>query len=214
MNTTHLNTIGEKVIVKGGGSSGGGKSGMKYFDCLFGDNGDSGSHGEFYNAKWIDLNSGYTIIAPWAEAPADYPDGFYPTRVALAIDMNAKYYWDGQWRTNQDFFEYLNFDPSTHIEITEEEFYHIPEDKVFDVSTAEGRKEAYETLFPLVSRYYPDMGSVPTQPWFKSLTLSIGDDNGDRKIDAINYYGGSVLDFGMIQLEKKGNEYVLIAVAG
>lgn len=212
MNTTHLNTIGEKVIVKGGGS-GGGKSGMKYFDCLFEPLDEYGEHphGRFLadNAKVIftsDNGTDQIVIAPEAEGRL----------IAVAVDTSKRIYLDGRWVDIKEYmFDFENFDMDAHTEITEEEFYHIPEDKVFDVSTAEGRKEAYETLFPLVSRYYPDMDSIPTLPWFKSLTLSTGDNNlGDHKIDVINYYGGSVLDFGMIQLEKKGNEYVLIAVAG
>lgn len=212
MNKTFLNTIGEKVIVKGGGS-GGGKSGMKYFDCLlepFDEDGMSMPHGWYLadNAKVISTSENGTaqiVIAPEAGGRL----------IAVAVDTSKRIYFDGRWVDIKEYiFDAEHFDMDAHPEITEEEFYHIPEDEVFDVSTAEGRKEAYETLFPLVSRYYPDMSSVPTYPWFKSLSLSIGDDNGDRKIDVINYYGGNVLDFGSIQLEKKGNEYVLIAVAG
>lgn len=207
MNKTFLNTIGEKVIVKGGGS-GGGKSGMKYYDNFDLNSPviELASIGKFFNGDTLELE----LIGPMVFPPIVFPPEQQPLPFAFGVDLSQKMYFNGQMTTIAEMIEGMRLG----VEITEEEFYHIPEDKVFDVSTAEGRKEAYETLFPLVSRYYPDMGSVPTQPWFKSLTLSIGDDNGDRKIDAINYYGGSVLDFGMIQLEKKGNEYVLIAVAG
>lgn len=209
MNTTHLNTIGEKVIVKGGGSSGGGKSNYKYYDCLFEEPNENGEdpHGRYIvdNTKTYNFDTGEITIAPEA----------YSKLIAVAVDTSKRIYFENRWVSVKDFLMMIDgFYMDAHTEITEEEFFHIPEDKVFDVSTAEGRKEAYETLFPLVSRYYPDKSSVPTYPWFKSLSLSIGDDNGDRKIDVINYYGGNVLDFGMIQLEKKGNEYVLIAVAG
>lgn len=201
MNTTFLNTIGEKVIVKGGGS-GGGKSGMKYYDNLaFSPVVELASIGKLFDGDTLEL----ALIGPMA-----FPPGQSYIPLAFGVDLSQKMYYEGQMTTIAEMIE----GRPLGVEITEEEFYHIPEDKVFDVSTAEGRKEAYETLFPLVSRYYPDIDSVPTQPWFKSLALSIGDDNGDRKIDVINYYGGNVLDFGSIQLEKKGNEYVLIAVAG
>jgi hypothetical protein len=207
MNTTHLNTIGEKVIVKGGGS-GGGKSGMKYYDNFDLNSSvvELASIGKFFDGDTLELE----LIGPMVFPPVVFPPEQQPLPFAFGVDLSQKMYFNGQMTTIAEMIEGMPLG----VEITEEEFYHIPEDKVFDVSTAEGRKEAYETLFPLVSRYYPDWDSLPTKPWFKSLALSIGDDNGDRNIDVINYYGGNVLDFGSIQLEKKGNEYVLIAVAG
>lgn len=202
MNKTFLNTIGEKVIVKGGGS-GGGKSGMKYFDNLAFPSLVVGlaSIGKLVNGDTLELE----LIGPMA-----FPPGQQYIPIAFGVDLSQKMYSEGEMTTIAEMIEGVPLG----VEITEEEFYHIPEDKVFDVSTAEGRKEAYETLFPLVSRYYPYLDSLPTKPWFKSLTLSTGDENlGDRKIDFINYNGGSVLNFGGIELEKKGNEYVLIAIA-
>lgn len=203
MNTTHLNTIGEKVIVKGGGS-GGGKSGMKYYDNfdLNSPVVELASIGKFFNGDTLELE----LIGPMVFPPAQQHLPF-----AFGVDLSQKMYYEGQMTTIAQLIE----GRPLGVEITEEEFYHIPEDKVFDVSTAEGRKEAYETLFPLVSRYYPEMFSIITQPWFKSITLSTGDNNlGDIKTDVIDYFGGNVLYIGGIQLEKKGNEYVLIAVAG
>lgn len=203
MNKVFLNTIGEKVIVKGGGS-GGGKSGMKYYDIyeLNTPVVELASIGKLFNGDTLELE----LIGPMA-----FPPGQQYIPFAFGVDLSQKMYFNGQMTTIAEMIEGM----SLGVEITEEEFYHIPEDKVFDVSTAEGRKEAYETLFPLVSRYYPDMNSIITQPWFKSLTFSTGDKNlGDIKTDVIDYFGGNSLYFGGIKLEKKGNEYVLIAVAG
>lgn len=208
MNKTFLNTIGEKVIVKGGGS-GGGKSGMKYYDNLVFPSPvvELASIGKFFNGDTLELE----LIGPMVFPPGVFPPEQQPIPFAFGVDLSQKMYFEGQMTTIAQMIE----GAPLGAEITEEEFYHIPEDKVFDVSTAEGRKEAYETLFPLVSRYYPDESSVPTKPWFKSLTLSTGDENlGDQEIYIIHYFGGSVLNFGSIELEKKGDEYVLIAVAG
>lgn len=204
MNKVFLNTIGEKVIVKGGGS-GGGKSGMKYYDnsAFASPVVELASIGKLFDGDTLEL----ALIGPMA-----FPPGQSYIPFAFGVDLSQKMYFNGQMTTIAEMIEGLPLG----VEITEEEFYHIPEDKVFDVSTAEGRKEAYETLFPLVSRYYPDMNSIITQPWFKSLTFSTGDKNlGDIKTDVIDYFGGNSLYFGGIKLEKKGNEYVLITdVAG
>lgn len=180
MNIARLNVVSSgDAIIRGSGVSGGGgskpSSTIKYYDCLFDSEEGHGEYG-LDNVKVIG-ESGATMIAPDA-----YINGENYQRVAVAVDMGKKTYIDGEWVNIKDYLvEADGFNPDTHIEITEEEFYHIPEDAVFDVSKEEDRKALMNILYPLAKRYYENYGvtSLTFKPYiFKSLHL----------IDTINNY--------------------------
>lgn len=182
MNIVQLNTTApDNVIVRGngGGNSGGGSSsgGMKYYECLFDEaNGEEGhSDWNLANVKYVDSNNGEVYIAPDGWNGVEWEDDAAFIKVAVAVPQGRKYYANGQWLDEKEM--YLNtsyFDLDTHIEITEEEFYHIPEDAVFDVSKEEDRKALMDFLYPKSKRYYEAYGKTAFEAvpfFFKSLTL-------------------------------------------
>lgn len=175
MNIIRLNSTGD-IIKKGGGSS---KGGMKYYDCLFDEEIESSEniHGDYCvdNVKCIDFDTREVTI---------YPEAYNGQRVAVAVDLtNRKVYMDGQWMTYKDFLkleEWDAFDPDTHIEITEEEFYHIPEDEVWMWTgrTYEENKVQFEKLMALCKRYGRkkiQSANLPLSPWFKSIDIETYD---------------------------------------
>lgn len=58
-----------------------------------------------------------------------------------------------------------------------------PQDVVWDASTEEGCKQAFETLWPLIERcgfdFFDNDGVLSLKPWFKSLSITGGLEEAD-----------------------------------
>ena len=205
MNIVRLNTTApDNVIVKGnGGNAGGYTSGMKYYDCLF-DEEIQSTHGDYYvdNEKVMNTETGDVYI---------YPESYYQNArsIAVAVDVtNRKCYVDGQWMTYKDFLKNEDFgdafDIDTHIEITEEEFYHIPEDEVWQWygNMPEDNKVQFDKLMALCKRYGREkiqINTLPLCPWFKSLDVET-----DDGYDSYNVQPQYISDF----VESSGASYI------
>lgn len=169
MNTIKLNTIGTPKV-SGGNSGGGTASKWKYYDCLGDEKDESGyiSHGTWMadNVKVIDSVTGNLMIAPEAYIDSDEPN----TIVAVAYDMNKRVYVDGKWVPFEELITaWEEIDLSIHPEITEEEFYHIPEEEIWHINyDQQSRIEAFNKLFNLALRYKIDR--IPLYPFYKRLT--------------------------------------------
>lgn len=180
MNIIKLNTIGDKDA-----ASGGGKSTIKYFDCLF-DWGNELNHGRFLSdntkAFYTDDNGvDHLVIMPEAEGQL----------IAVAVDTSKKVYFEEQWMSVKDFMLHLeNFDMDAHPEITEEEFYHVPtNEEVLNAYTSEEIKVLFEKLLPIAEKYkgcYEIENPLPTAVWFKSL-LVYADDGYDDSHTYVKY---------------------------
>lgn len=169
MNTIKLNTIGE-VIVKGEGSSGGGKSGIKYYDHVeqLSPVVQLASIGKFFNGDTLELE----LIGPMVFPPAQQYIPF-----AFGVDLSQKMYYEGQMTTIAQLIE----GRPLGAEITEEEFYHIPKEEIWDCSTQEGLKDAFEKLWALVERYGEEFINSETLPlifWYNPLKF-VGDSTFD-----------------------------------
>lgn len=107
--------------------SGGSGSGMKYYSCL-----PDYFLEEEHDVTLIDSvkvvlqENGSTIIAP--ESVMNW-ESFSPMVTAVAIDTeNRKCYVDGEWITMKEYaLRFDGFNTDTHYEITEEEYYRIPD---------------------------------------------------------------------------------------
>ena len=124
----------------------------KFYDCSFAD--ANNSHSDYYEelSKVVDLVTGETVIAP--EAWIDTENTC--ARVAIAFDMAKKIYIDGKWITNEEFLkrdDYEGFDFNAHPEITEEEFYHIPEEVVIPYNDRNKLEEVFEHLYSVLNKY-------------------------------------------------------------
>ena len=169
MNTIKLNTIGTPKVSAGNSGGSSSASNWKYYDCLLDQNKDN-THAEYYvdNVKVVDLDTGNVLICPEA-----YMDSETAVSVAVAMnfDETRKVYMDGKWVSLKEFWEnpdWEGFDFSTHPEITEEEFYHIPEEEIWNInSDQQSRIEAFNKLFNLASRYKIDKLSL--YPFYKRL---------------------------------------------
>lgn len=166
------------VKVKGGS---GAKSNYKYYDCLMDSEKDIEHNSHLAdNMKVTDIVTGETVIGPeiWIET------GNEVRVVAVAYDMSKKIYMDGEWMDIKDYVGH-EVDLSAHPEITEEEFYHIPEEEVWEWNTAEEGEVLYNKLMQLINRYGAEnidwIKGLPITPWFKSLRL----------IDSSPSYNGS-----------------------
>lgn len=162
--------------IKNGGNSGGGSaSKWKYYDCLGDEKDESGyiSHGTWMadNVKVMDSVTGNLMIAPEAYIDSDEPN----TIVAVAYDMNKRVYVDGKWVPFEELITaWEGIDFSAHPEITEEEFYNIPNEVVWEWHTAEEGEVYYNKLKELIDRYGAEnveQNGLSIIPWFKSLTL-------------------------------------------
>ena len=212
-----LNSVSVSVNVPTSGEGGGSASKWKYYDCL-GDKKDDYGYIEHYtyladNVKIIDSVTGNLMIAPEAYIDSDEPN----TIVAVAYNMDKRVYADGKWIPLEEFIaEAEDMDFSSHTEITEEEFYHIPEDVVWNCNTNEGCKEAFEALWKLCERYDGKFNSSEPLPlifFYKSIDLlKFGAtasyifnyrDNGDVQFIFFDQYNELVLT-------RRGESYNLI----
>lgn len=168
---SYLNSVKVKTNVQSGGS----KSTMKYYSCI-NEIIDDSSHGDYLvdNVKLVG-ESGDCAISP--EAFLD-EENYY--RVAVALDMaNRRVYRNGEWIDYKDFImdEYgEGFNPDTHMEITEEEFYHIPE----DITIERGDQEALGKVFETINKYALPVTREPLNIplalfGYKSLTIGYTD---------------------------------------
>lgn len=143
MNTIKLNTIGTPCKAGGSGNGGGGKSNYKYYDCS-NDALKEINHGTYLadSVKIINTETNEIMIAPEAYFDEEY------RVLAVAYDMSKRVYVNGEWIDIKAFIEDSEgFDFSAHIEITEEEFYHIPEDVVLKYRDYEKLKEVFERVY-------------------------------------------------------------------
>ena len=115
--------------------------------------------------------------------PSDGEIGFEPAFVAnrkfdevyaFAIDFNGTKFTTLS-ETPKSLSEVW---PSEELEnllyITEEEFYHIPQDEGWPLNTQEDYKAAWDKLYPLIERYgadYINENKLSLAPWYKSLTI-------------------------------------------
>lgn len=71
----------------------------------------------------------------------------------------------------------VEIDPLTEYYLSE------PQDVVWDASTEEGCKQAFETLWPLIERcgfdFFDNGGKLSLKPWFKSLSIIGGLEEAD-----------------------------------
>jgi hypothetical protein len=71
----------------------------------------------------------------------------------------------------------VEIDPLTEYYLSE------PQDVVWDASTEEGCKQAFETLWPLIERcgfdFFDNGGELSLKPWFKSLSIIGGLEEAD-----------------------------------
>lgn len=147
----------------------------KYYDCLMDSKNEYGDlpHGIYLadNVKVIDTVTGDTMIAPEAYLDSENETAI----VAVAYDMSKKIYVDGAWKDVATFLEeWEGFDFSAHSEITEDEFYNIPSEVVWEWHTAEEGEVYYNKLKELIDRYGAEnveQNGLSIIPWFKSLTL-------------------------------------------
>lgn len=91
--------------------------------------------------------------------------------------------------------------PSEELEnllyITEEEFYHIPQDEVWSLNTQDDYKTAWDKLYPLVERYgadYINENKLSLAPWYKSLTI------GDEVVTEL--YGYKIQNYEDEKIER------------
>lgn len=176
MNKIPLNIAGLDggVIIKK--ESKGGKGNWKYYDCLL-DKNKGNEHVNYFvdNAKIVNLDTGDVLICPEAFMDSE-------TAVSVAVAMNfdetRKVYIDGKWMSLKEFWEtphWGGFDFSTHVEISEEEFYHIPVDESLTLSSVEEHVKVFDKLWTLVERYGIDFikeNSLSLAPWYKSLSIN------------------------------------------
>jgi hypothetical protein len=129
--------------------SGGSKGAMKYYDCIM-DGFREEWHGFILvdNVKALSMEDNSTIIAPEPDMIAE-SSSIFP--IAVAIDTeNRRCYINGEWMTMKEYAQIGDgFNPDTHMEITEEEFYHIPEDVVIE----RGDQEALGKVFETINKY-------------------------------------------------------------
>ena len=179
MNIARLNiALNEKTIIGVGGGNEP-KGGMKYYDCLV--EYFRGEAHESYivdTAKKFNPDSGEVGIGPeaaWVE--------FGWPLVAVGVDItnaNKRLYKNGEWLDFKTFLlETDGFNPDTHVEITEEEYYHIPEDTEISLLPKDGeevRKALFDKLLMLAERYEVALASgqsIPLMFWYKSLSVIV-----------------------------------------
>lgn len=127
-------------------------SSMKYYDCI-----QDFLRGESHdvtlvdNVKAILEENGTTIIAP--ESVMNW-GSFSPVVIAVAIDTeNRRCYVDGEWITMKEYAQRFDgFNPDTHTEITEEEFYHIPESIIIPYKDRNKLGEIFEDCYSKLLR--------------------------------------------------------------
>ena len=159
-NEVHISNL--NVQGEGGGSA----SNMKYYSCL-----PDYFLEEEHEVSLVDSvkvmleEDGSTIIAP--ESVYNW-GSFSPVVGAVAIDAdNRRCYVDGEWITMKEYAQrFSGFNVDTHYEISEEEYYRIP-----DALIMENEKELaliYESVcerlaFAGISPAYVDFGTGSTE---------------------------------------------------
>lgn len=107
----------------------------------------------------------------------------------------------------------VEIDPLTGYYLSE------PQDVVWDASTEEGCKQAFETLWPLVERcgfeFFDNGGELSLKPWFKSLSITGGLEEADcntivdykhRRDEGVNYDFIVFNPYGEFALKKYYND--------
>lgn len=136
------NEIHVEDVYKISGEHNGGKSNIKYYDCL----GDDHRVSHADNVKIVNTITGDITIAPYATyLDIDFNNS---AMLATAWDTSKKIYIDGEY---VDYLEYVqsmdSFFASEHKEITEEEFYHTLEDVVIPFGDRKKLGEVFEQCY-------------------------------------------------------------------
>jgi hypothetical protein len=164
----------------------------KFYDCFWGD--ENNDHSGYYEelSKVVDMVTGETVITPEARIDTDNNTA----RVAIAFDMAKKIYIDGKWITNEEFLkrnDYEGFDFNAHPEITEEEFYHIPEDEYY-YETPEDAEKLFNRVDAILERGRQmglsdgDFSNIPLTPWIKMINR-----NEDYTIENLPFNNANLL---------------------
>lgn len=177
----------------------------KFYDCFFDvwDDSHSGYYGDL--EKIVDITTGETTIAPEG---SNYT-GETSHRVAIAFDMAKKIYVNGNWVPIEIFLSSTDnegFDFSVHPEITEEEFYHIPEDE-FYYDTPEDAEKLFNRIDVIVERGKllgltdENFSGMPLTPWIKMINR-----NEDNTIENLPFNNANSL-YGIYIDVIGGGEY-------
>lgn len=201
MNITRLNGVKDVIIERGsGGNSGGGSgSNYKYYDCSKDTTNEYGElpHGIYLadSIKIMKIETGEIMITPEA-----YFDDGESQVLAIAYDMSKRIYIDGEWVDIKTFLEAQErFDFLAHQEITEEEFYRVPEDVVIHFRDYDKLAEVYETIaknvfakmpedsVPVVSYWYdaPSLDIPMMECGYKSISVVVNSEGGTPTSDII-----------------------------
>lgn len=198
-NRRYKNELTEKMLVEllgGSNNNGSGEAegGMKYYDCLFDFLSEEGEHQDWNlaNVKFVNMNSGDVYIAPDGWNGVEWGDDNQFYKVAVAVPQGRRYYANGRWLDEKEMYlNTLYFDPDTHIEITEEEFYHIPEDETLNAFSQEEKKVLFDKLWALVERYGDKVinESIVCKSKWKSLNVNCNDGYEDVTINISTILG-------------------------
>ena len=105
--------------------------------------------------------------------PCAYTGGSY---IAFAIDMNKKCILNNTEMSMRDFIaDFLGVNLDSYVEISEEEFYHIPQDVHWDCTTEQGIKEIFDNLYPIVQRYgveYLQDSGIHLESWWHNVYIT------------------------------------------
>lgn len=128
----------------------------KFYDCFFGDWNNDHDEWPFIATKYVDLNTGDVYIAPDSWNGISCPEGSNYIRAAVMHVPDVRYYGDNKWLSPEEVLsndDVCSFDFNAHPEITEEEFYHIPEEVVIPYNDRNKLEEVFEHLYSILNRY-------------------------------------------------------------
>jgi hypothetical protein len=175
---TALGSVNVKVNVPQSGGSGGGESSIEYIDVRNVE--DSDLKFALINSsslvKIIDGSFIYIYATLFGRNDFNEED-FYRDTVAIAIDFSCKVYYGNGFITIKENISIDNGFPLDVFDslprITEEEFYHIPEDVVIPFRDYDKLAEVYETIAKNVFATMPE-DSVPVVGyWYDAPSLDI-----------------------------------------
>ena len=195
----YLDRVSVKTNVAQSGSES--KSAMKYYSCL-----PDYFLQEVHEVTLVDSvkallqEDGSTIIAP--ESVYNW-GSFSPIVIAVAIDTeNRRCYVDGEWITMKEYaLRFDGFNTDTHYEITEEEYYRIPDAWVIknevDIAsvyesicsrlTHGGILPEYLDYFTSSTNNVPRL-NIPVQFWSRSHIGVVKEVEEWRAVAVLNYF--------------------------
>ena len=168
MNTIKLNTIGTPIGGANSGSGGGGTCNYKYYSCAAEDAVDSLDIYQFGIAKYKD-GEGNILLGPSAFSGEG-------VSLAFAIDSNLRCVLNDVEMSICDFIkEHYGVNLNSYVEITKDEFFHIPQDVHWDCTTEQGIKEIFDNLYPIVQRYgveYLQNSGIFLESWWRNVYIT------------------------------------------